>query len=160
MAGHEGSGSPTPSEQENHDDKNENNNMQDEEQGTRENDDAQTGETMNDMQESQINDVKANDSSTQENIATEASVAGENNVVVPNPDDETYGAQALENEDAEMAQPAQAGSGSDIMMEDPNAGPDLEEELGGVIIGEISYANGLVDLLVISIDSSTGTPEV
>ena len=120
MAGHEGSGSPTPSEQENHDDKNDDNNIQDEEQ------------------EAQGND-EVNESSLQD-IVREASVAGEIN--------------------AEMAQPAQAGSSSDIMMEDPNAGPDLEEELGGVIIGEIENANGLVELLVISIDSSTGTPEV
>jgi hypothetical protein len=121
MAGHEGSGSPTPSEQENHDDKNDDNNIQDE------------------QQEAQEHDEVVNESSVQD-IVREASIAGEIN--------------------AEMAQPAHPGSSSDIMMEDPDAGPDLEEELGGVIIGEIENANGLVELLVMSVDSSPGTPEL
>ena len=152
MAGHEGNGGPTLNEEENHDDKNGYNNMQDEDQEAQENDDAQTGETMN--------DAEVNEDSIQEDIVTETSVTTGNNVVLPNPEDETDGAQVLENEDAEIAQPAQAGLSPDIITEDPDASPDLEEELGGVIIGEIEYANGLVDLLVISIDSSLGIPEL
>ncbi len=110
MGSHEGRESPTPSEQENHDDKNQESNTQDEEQRPQANVDAQTGQTRTDQ-------------------------------------------ASVENEAEEIAQPAQAGLGPDIMMEDPDAGPDLEEELGGVIIGETE--NG--EMLIMSIDSNEAT---
>ena len=45
------------------------------------------------------------------------------------------------------------------MEEDVDAGPDLEEEWGCLIIGEIRFPNGQVDVLVVSIDAGTGTQE-
>ncbi|CAB4027421.1 Hypothetical predicted protein [Paramuricea clavata] len=138
MAGYEGSGSPTPSEQEDNDDKDEDNITEHEEEA-QEDDDTQADETMN--------DGEPNESSAQDNYT--------------NPGNEADGAQGLpESEDAEMAQPTHVGSDSDIMAHDPDAGLDLEEELGGMIIAVLDYDNGQMELLVISIDSPPTTPEL
>ena len=48
----------------------------------------------------------------------------------------------------------------DVMMEDPNAGLQIEEQLGGVIIDQIQHAIGQVHLLVMSVDVSEVMPEV
>jgi hypothetical protein len=47
-----------------------------------------------------------------------------------------------------------------VMRENPNAGPDLEEQLGGMIIGLVQGANGQVDLLVQFIDGFEAMPEL
>mgnify|MGYP002804657807 CR=1 FL=1 len=71
------------------------------------------------------------------------------------PNEET--AEAL----IEAAQPGQLGPNSEVMREDPDARyDDLEQNLAGVIVGEIKYADGQVELLVMSIDASLGTPEL
>jgi hypothetical protein len=138
MAGYEGSGSPTPSEQEDYDNKNEDNITEHEEEA-QEDDDTQADETMN--------DGEPNESSAQDNYM--------------NPGNEADGAQGLpESEDAEMAQPAHVGSDSDIMAHDPYAGLDIEEQLGGIIVAELDYGNGQIELLVMFIDSTPATPEV
>lgn len=139
MAGYEGSGSPTPSEQEDCDNKNEDNITEHEE--AQEHDDTQADET--------VNDGEPNESSPQDN----------NNYM--NFGNEADGAQGLpESEDAEMAQPAQVGSNSDIMAHDSDAGLDIEEQLGGMIVAVLDYGNGQIELLVMFIDSTPATPEV
>ena len=96
-----------------------------------------------------MNEGEPNESSPQDN----------NNYM--NSGNEADGAQGLpESEDAEMAQPATVGSNSDIMAHDPDAGLDLEEELGGMIIAILDYSNGQMELLVTSIDSPPANPEL
>ncbi|CAB3987325.1 Hypothetical predicted protein [Paramuricea clavata] len=139
MAGYEGCGSPTPSEHEHNDDKNEDNITEHEEEAQEDND-TQADETMN--------DGEPNESSPQDN----------NDM---NPGNEADSAQGLpESEDAEMAQPAHVGSDSDIMAHDPDADLDLEELLGGMIVAVLDYDNGQMELLVMSIDSTPATPEL
>ena len=66
-----------------------------------------------------------------------------------NPANEADDAQGLpESEDA------------DIMVQDPNAYPDLEEELGGLIVEVLDYANGQMELLVMYVNSTPATLEL
>ena len=87
----------------------------------------------------------------------------QNDAVLPNP--ETHGAQDSD----ETAQPTEPGSNAVVMIvedtdvateENPDSGPDLEEQLDGVSLREIMRVDGLVDPTVTFIDANTGTPEI
>ncbi|CAB4015962.1 Hypothetical predicted protein [Paramuricea clavata] len=83
-------------------------------------------------------------------IATTSFLAGENPVTAHDPGSdrrppiqETGDGQKLYQQ-----QPAKVGLNPNIMAYDSDADPDLEEELGGIIIGQ-SDGNGQVEILVI-----------
>ena len=63
------------------------------------------------------------------------------------------------HESDETAQQAQPGSNNDDIMEDPDAGPNIEQ-LGGIIFQQTMHDDGQVDLLVLVIDACAETPDV
>ena len=72
----------------------------------------------------------------------------------------TESAMDAENVSVTNQETAQPGLNTEVIMEEQNVDPDLEEQLGGVIVGEVEYANGQVELLVMSINASQATPEL
>ena len=123
----EGGESPTPSEQD-CDDNNEENIVENEE-GTQ-----QQGE--------------------RQMMVAESSLAGENHVVVYDPGRDRR-PPIQETGDGQMLyqQLAQVGLNPNIIAYGSDADPDLEEELGGMIIGR-SDGNGQVEILVMSVETS------
>ena len=138
MAAHDGNKSPTPSQQDDYGDKN--NGTEYEEERAQEN-----VITVNDQdrEPDRQTDNEENPNAATSNVLTESTMDAENGSVT--------------NQDT--AQSAQLGLNT-VIMDDQDAGPDLEEQLGGVIVGEIEHADGQVELLVMSISASQGTPEL
>ena len=105
-------------------------------------------------------DIVENEEGTQQQgerqmIATTSFLAGENPVTAHDPGSDRR-LPIQETGDGQMLyqqQPAQAGLNPNIMAYDSDADPDLEEELGGIIIGQ-SDGNGQVEILVMSVETS------
>ena len=134
MAGNEGSGSPTPSEQDDYGNKD--SNIEYEEEGVQDNE--ATPNDQDGEHDPQTNDEEENPNAATNDVVIEPVMGHDSNDLAPHQETNT-----------------------DVMMEeDADGGPDFEEQLGGMIIGEIEYPNGQVDLLVVSIESSPGTPEL
>ena len=133
MAGNEGRGSPTPSEQGDYDNKD--SNIEYEEEGVQDNE--ATPNDQDGEHDPQTNDEEENLNAATNDVVIEPVMGHDSNDLAPHQETNT-----------------------DVMMEDADGGPDFEEQLGGMIIGEIEYPNGQVDLLVVSIESSLGTPEL
>ena len=137
MAGHEGRGSLTPTEQDDYEDHG----------NAQENDET----TLDDQYRDSRNNNEDLNAATGD-ARTEAVMGSANDVV---PTEET--AQATHN----TARLAQLEFNIEVMTEDPNAGPGLEEQLGGVVVGEVESPNGVGYLLVMLIDvSSEISPEL
>ena len=108
--------------------------------------------TLDDQYRDSQNNNEAGLNAATGDARTEAVMGSANDVV---PTEET--AQATHN----TARPAQLEFNIEVMTEDPNAGPGLEEQLGGVVVGEVESPNGVGYLLVMLIDvSSEISPEL
>ena len=134
MAGNEGSGSPTPSEQDDY--HNKESNIDYEEEG------AQENEAILDDQDHepnpQTNDDEENPNAATNDVLTESTMVTENDLV-PN--------QEAAQVSDDTAQPAQLRSNTEDLIENPDAGTNLEGQLGEE-----------VELLVIFINVMLGTP--
>ena len=140
MAGRDGKGSLTPTEQDDYED----------EGHAIGHEEAQEA-TLNDQYRelhSQINNEEDLNAATGDTRTED--VMGSATDVVPN--QET--AQATRN----TARLAQRQFNIAVMTEDPNAGPSLEEQLGGVVVEEIQSPNSVGNLLVMLIDVSSEIP--
>lgn len=96
--------------------------------------------------------LQENDGRNDEMMVAESSLAGENPVIVHDPGIEIHDGPPLqENDDV---QSVHIGTSPEIMVYDPDAGPALEDELGGIIIEEQSDENEQVELLVMLVDTT------
>ena len=144
MAGREGKRSPTPTEQ---DDCEDEGNIIDHDEA-QENDETTLNYQYREL-DSQVNTGEENRNATADDAPSEAVMGSANDVV---PAQET--AQAAND----TARQAQLQFNIEVMTEDPNAGHSLEEELGGVVVGNIESPNSVEYLLVMLIDVSSEIP--
>ena len=144
MAGREGKRSPTPTEQ---DDCEDEGNIIDHDEA-QENDETTLNYQYREL-DSQVNTGEENRNATADDAPTEAVMGSANDVV---PAQET--AQATNN----TTRQAQLEFNIEVMTEDPNAGPGLEEQLGGVFVEETGSPNGVRYPLFTIIDTSSAIP--
>ena len=144
MAGHPGKESPAPTEQDDYEDEG---NIIDHDEAE-ENDETTPNDQHRELH-SQNNNDEENLNAAMDDAPTEAVMDTENDVI---PTQQT--AQPTNN----STRQTQLELNIEVMVEDPNAGPGLEEQLDGVFVEETESPNGVTYPLFMFIDTSSGIP--